>query len=424
MKFKNTDVWGFKHAIRGMRNPMLSHDKSDSKYVTLDEADGQFSHLMFKDYIIGENDLDLMQRLIKGGSEHRKYLRQIMVSVDITAPLYWWKEFDTYKVGTTANSTSFMHKGISEPFNLNQFELNIQTTNAEKFIEVDSNIPEEDEIWKPIDGFENYEVSNTGKVRLLTYSLIDSDGVSRTYKGHELNQSINSSNYKKVILRKEGKGYNKYVHRLIAQAFIPNPKNLQEVNHIDGNKYNNNIDNLEWVSKSENAIHAYNNELRNISMYNRRVVSKHMSLFSIVDIITIQRLYELGLQKKEIAKIFNTYDSNICDLLNDKQRLTQDIELNYSYEDCLKIVVDELNNLRDQYFEEEDAERKKDIWKKIVCLLPESWLQTRTWTANYEVLRNIVHQRAGHKLSEWQSFIDWVHTLPYAEELIFYKGEN
>ena len=112
MKFERTDVWGFEHAIRGARNPMNSWDRSDS-YFCEKEKDT---------YYLGEKDLDLAQRLIKGGSEHRKFMRQIMVSVDITAPLYWFKEFDTYKIGTTANSTSTMHKLASTEITIECFE--------------------------------------------------------------------------------------------------------------------------------------------------------------------------------------------------------------------------------------------------------------------------------------------------------------
>ena len=112
IKFEHTEVWGFEHAIRGMRNPLNSWARSDSGYgaIGTDEY-----------FVIGKNDLDLMKRLIRGGSEHRKYLRQIIVSVDITAPLYWYKEFDTYKVGTTANSTSTMHKIQAKEFTLDDF---------------------------------------------------------------------------------------------------------------------------------------------------------------------------------------------------------------------------------------------------------------------------------------------------------------
>ena len=114
IKVENVEVWGFKHAIRGMRNPMNSWDKSDSKFFNnYDEG--------VEDFILGENDLDLMRRLYNAGSEHRKYLRQIFVSLDITAPLYWWKEFDTYKVGTVANSCSTMHKIHSKNLTLEDF---------------------------------------------------------------------------------------------------------------------------------------------------------------------------------------------------------------------------------------------------------------------------------------------------------------
>ena len=96
-------------AIRGARNPLSSWSRIDSSYDT----DGN--------YILGQNDLDLAKRLCKAGSDHRKFIRQIIVSVDITAPLYWWKEFDTYKVATVANSTSTMHKLHSKPIELDDF---------------------------------------------------------------------------------------------------------------------------------------------------------------------------------------------------------------------------------------------------------------------------------------------------------------
>ena len=110
IKVENIDVWGFEHAIRGMRNPLNSWDKSDSKFYCREET-----------IDIGKNDLDLMRRLFAAGTEHRKYLRQIFVSMDITAPLYWWKEFDTYKVGTVANSCSTMHKIADKEFTLDDF---------------------------------------------------------------------------------------------------------------------------------------------------------------------------------------------------------------------------------------------------------------------------------------------------------------
>ena len=110
MKFEKTQVSNFEGALRGMRNPLNSWDKSDSSWNPL---------------YIGKNDMNLAQRLISAGPEHMKFMRQIFVCVDITAPLYWWKEFDTYKVGTAANSTSTMHKLTSEPITPDKFEWDI-----------------------------------------------------------------------------------------------------------------------------------------------------------------------------------------------------------------------------------------------------------------------------------------------------------
>lgn len=109
LKTERTAVMNLENAIRGARNPLNSWARMDSAY----DENGN--------YILGPNDLDLAKRLARAGSDHRKYLRQIFVSVDITAPLYWWKEFDTYKVGTVANSTSTMHKIHAKPFDRDDF---------------------------------------------------------------------------------------------------------------------------------------------------------------------------------------------------------------------------------------------------------------------------------------------------------------
>ena len=108
IKITNIETWGWRHAIRGMRNPLNSWDKSDSIFNETETY-------------IGNADLDLMRRLYRAGTEHRKFLRQIFVSMDITAPLYWWKEFDTYKVGTVSNSTSTMHTLFKKDLSLMDF---------------------------------------------------------------------------------------------------------------------------------------------------------------------------------------------------------------------------------------------------------------------------------------------------------------
>ena len=211
MKFENTSVYNIYNAIIGARNPMNSWNKSDSVF---NGFNGKIENT-----VIGKNDLELMQKLIKAGSEHRKFLRQIFVAVDITAPLYFFKELDTYKVGTVSNSTSTMHKLADTPITLNCFEM--------------------DDFTPLIDNFK-----------------------------------------------------------------------------ID----------LSWQT-----------------------------------------------------------------------------------------VVSYLEQLRQKYNETKD----KCYWKELIRLLPESWLQKRTITMNYENILNMYRQRKNHKLTEWsKSFCDWIKTLPYAEELI------
>ena len=227
MKFEKTEVWGFKHALRGMRNPLESWDKSDTFINGNCGTDCSCENCSQTEGIeIGERDLFLMQKLIKAGSEHRKFLRQIFVVVDITAPLYFFKELDTYKIGTAANSTSTMHKLASTPITIDCFEM---------------------------DDFEDCK--------------------------------------------------------------------------DDSNVYVSAI----WIEN-----------------------------------------------------------------------------------------ITRLEKLRQTY----NATKDKRYWKELIRLLPESWLQKRTITMNYENILNMYRQRKNHKLTEWsKSFCDWVKTLPYAEELICLEQE-
>ena len=123
LTLKNTSVMNFENAIRGARNPLNSWGRMDSHT----ERDGSF--------VFGPNDLDLAMRLAKAGSDHRKYLRMVFVSVDVTAPLYWWKEYDTYKVATVANSTSTMHKIHSKQFSMDDFSCDHMTDGTKKFMD-------------------------------------------------------------------------------------------------------------------------------------------------------------------------------------------------------------------------------------------------------------------------------------------------
>ncbi len=124
IRLERTSVMNLENAMRGARNPMNSWSRMDSYY----DENGS--------YVLGPNDLDLAKRLRKAGSDHRKFIRQIFVSVDITAPLYWWKEYDTYKVATVANSTSTMHKIHSKPFEREDFSTDHMTEDTLAFMDM------------------------------------------------------------------------------------------------------------------------------------------------------------------------------------------------------------------------------------------------------------------------------------------------
>ena len=277
MKFENTVVSNFEGAFRGLRNPLESWKKSDSSFgitdtdsildfdiaslycekekISLEDQDHYDTYqsdyaewlrnngiLRWDKYFkcfeyayLGPNDLDLAHRMIKAGSSDSKFLRQINVSVDITAPLYWWKEFDTYKIGTVANSTSTMHKLATTPITLECFEKNDYTN-----------------------------------------SLM-----------------------------------------------------LSEENTDEG--------------------------------------------------------------------VFG-----------------------YFVDDMVKELIDHLETLRLKYLETKD----KKYWKELIRWLPNGWLQTRTVTMNYAVLRNQYFQRQHHKLSEWHQYCEWIESLPYADDLILYTGKE
>jgi hypothetical protein len=131
LKIENTETYGWEAAIRGMRNPMNSWDKIDTDF-------GKYCSNFLKQVIvpIGENDYSLMMKLRKAGTDHRKFMRMIVVSFDVTAPLYWWKEFDTYKVGTVANSCSTMHKIHSKPIELSDFSIDDFTIDEDDSIDL------------------------------------------------------------------------------------------------------------------------------------------------------------------------------------------------------------------------------------------------------------------------------------------------
>lgn len=243
MKFENTEVFNFEGALRGMRNPLESWDKGDSwrcidtyccRCPNENSCDEKYS------FSIGKNDMELAQKLIRAGQPHRKFLRQILVSVDITAPLYWWKEFDTYKVGTVANSTSTMHKLASTPITRDCFEMD-DFSNVEEFDEMISDFWEYNLIETLEELRQKYNETKDKRywkelIRLLPESWLQKRTVTMNYEN-----ILNMIEYRKE-------------HKLTewSKAFIGWTKSLpysQELLFIDKNRE------VDFVIKYENGIY-------------------------------------------------------------------------------------------------------------------------------------------------------------------------
>lgn len=400
IKIENVDVSGWEAAIRGMRNPMNSWEKSDSYYGCGSGEDNTYPTcgdicIDKCRYIIGNNDLSLMKRLVNAGTDHAKFLRMINVTCDIIAPLYWWSEYDTYKVGTVANSCSKMHKLLAKPFEMNDFSLDKLLGYKREIKQFVPDISEEDvayEVWVYYD--EEYDISSLGRVK-------------HKFKTHYrlLSGSLHKDGYRYVTLH----GKQLPIHKLVAMIFHNDDFNDGlVVNHKDGNKQNNRQENLEWVTQSENILHAYKNNLQPKS------VTTYKGKFTEQQRQEIKDLWDNGIfSKRQIAKQYDVSHTCINDIINDKYKYAENINV---YEEFARPVVDTLNELRDMWINCDNENDKKEIWYNILQLLPESYNQKRTVQLNYQVLLNIYKSRKNHKLDEWSvGFMKWIESLPYSE---------
>ena len=374
IKIENIDVYGFEAAIRGARNPMNSWDRMDSCY-----NNGEFE--------IGENDYKLLKNLTIAGPEHRKWNRMVTVTMDITAPMYWFSEYDTYKVGTVANSTSKMHKLLSKPFEMSDFSFDHLTGYRNEVKQFIPPIDELNEEWKDIQY--GYKISNQGRVK--------------NPQGKILGGSTHKDSYRFVTI----KGKQIPIHRIVAENFIENKYDKPFVNHKDGNKMNNSVDNLEWVTQQENIQHSYKNKLQ------PSTVKTYKGKFTDEQRQQIKDEYNnTDISRRQLALKYNVSHTCICDIINDKYKYADKVN---TYEEVARPLVDTLNELRDMWLREEDETVKKEIWYNILQLLPNSYNQKRTVHLNYEVLGTMYKQRRHHKLSEWVEFCDMIKTLPYSE---------
>lgn len=374
LKVENIEVYGWEGAIRGARNPKNSWDKMDSWNTECN-------------YFIGKNDYKMLKNLCIAGTDHRKWMRMVNVVMDITGPMYWWSEYDTYKVGTVANSTSKMHRLLHKPFEMDDFSFDKLYGYKKEVKQFMSIIDETEEEWVQIQ--EKYQVSNLGRVK--------------NPKGRILGGSTHNDGYRFVTIKEKQIP----IHRLVAQAFIENEEDKPFVNHIDGNKMNNAVDNLEWVTQQENIQHSYKNNLQ------PNKVKTYKGKFTKEQRQQIKDEYNTAdISKRQLATKYGVSHTCISDIMNDKYKYADNINV---YEEVARPLVDTLNELRDLWFRTEDEVIKKQIWYNILQLLPNSYNQKRTAQLNYEVLNTMYHARKSHKLDEWRTFCDAIKELPYSE---------
>ena len=421
MEFKNTEVFNFDGAIRGMRNPLNSWNKSDSYF---DEN---------KNFIIGENDLRLMQRLIKSGSEHRKFMRQIFISVDITAPLYFIHEFDTYKIGTTRNSCSLQHKGASRPFTIRDFSVDderiydiLDPIRIKKEHPIVYNY-ETEEYKEYFIGERKYLIYRNGRIFSEAFEYTDTKGRTRKFDRAEIKPSQNENGYLYLNLGGRKNRERWLLHRLVAELWIENNDDKKtEINHKDGNKGNNCIENLEWCTHSENEIHKHLNDLDGQTIHTEYLKFKNSMKVNPAERLQIKKDYKSGITQKDLGRKYNLSQPQVSAIIRDSYT-SNNFEL---FEMCWNIekIIEMLNIYREKYNETKDYR----YFRAMRQLLPQGYNYTFTWTGSYENIYTMYHQRKNHKLNEWSgkdnselsNFCKWVESLPYAKELIMYTGEG
>lgn len=398
MEISKWEVFNLEGAIRGMRNPLESWYKIDSD---------------FDSNILGQNDKELAKKLCKSGSDHRKFMRQILVSVDIEAPLYWWKQFSTYSVGVVENSTSTMHTLHKKEISINDFETEFISGFKKEIKNIPNKINEEKEIWKDYPKNGLYSVSNQGRVIRKAYKSPS----GRKNKEKLLKNIEQQDGYARIGIQK--KGNNKYttypLHRMVAETFLENKVNKEYVNHKDGNKLNNKVNNLEWVNSQENTEHAIEEKLMSYSYERSLKISKNNSILTKKEINEIKNLRRKGKTMNEISEKFDVSKETIKETVNGELH-----SISLTSFEILKATIKKLNELREKYKKTKD----KKYWFEMIQLLPTSYKQKRTITLNYEVLRNIYFSRRNHKLLEWHRVCDWVEMLPHSELITISAGKK
>lgn len=435
IKIDNTQVFGFEGAIRGMRNPFESWSRSDSFKCEHPLEHGCVGcgqqliddRCITGEFVIGKADMELCKKLIKAGSEHRKFLRFIHVQADVVAPRYWISELVTYKIGTTMNSSSLQHLGAKREYTIRDFSID-----DERIYEILD--------WKPTDhkskhplilsengadeyklytcGEREYKVFKNGRIVRCAFDVEDK-GMNRIrhFDEKEIKYSQSPEGYYYCNLRGRGFSERWMVHRLVAMLWHPDTFNPKlTVNHIDHQKGNNHADNLEWITLEDNVKDQNENKLNKKTLHASYLAFKASSKTDLSIIYKIREEYNKGVSCSEIARNLGISQGYCWSIINDNYGLSENRELFircYMWEK----LIDELNRLRELYNETKDYE----YFRTMRQLIPMSFNYHITLDFNYETLLNIYRQRKNHNLSEWSGengFCTWIINLPYMNEFL------
>jgi transcriptional regulator with XRE-family HTH domain len=437
IEINTIEIAGFASVLQALRLPFGLECRSEiinNNFAWIGDADKGLWITYNGQCAIHEKDLHLLSTLIKRGDAHSKCVRGLLVYAEINAPLMIWSELDTYHIGTDRlSSSSTMHTIGNGGLTIHDFDVPselyeiLAPKKIEQIIEpLRIDAPEELKcVIKTYFGRE-YEIWNNGDIFSLPYTVQDElpNGSTRikTFEKRKLNigKAKNLQGYYQVHLGGRN-GKTMQIHRILADAFIPNPNGYTIVNHKDGNKGNCSINNLEWCTSSYNAKHAFETGLREHSLHTKYLAYKSSLRYSDEDVDMWKQLRAEGYELKDIAMKYGTTSNTVCQYVKDKRfenisEYSALFNLAKYYEDTIK----RLNDLAVLYNETKDV----DVLVEIKRILPSSYMQKRIQYFSYQTLRRIYKQRLNHRLPHWQEFTKWIEGLPFAKELILIGLDN
>lgn len=428
---KTLEVAGFAAAVQALRLPFKKECRSEATSRIVADDEGVFGYgINYASKVeFDERDLHLMSVLVKRGDEHAKCIRGCIAYAEIEAPRFWWQEMDTYRIGAEKlSSESTMHMLGAAPLTVDNFAVNDVVKECLTPTEVPSSwdtklhfdTPEELKSVVLERYGRKYEVWNNGEIYALEFTTSDvmPNGTirERVFPKTQLKigHTRSKGGYFQVGIGGR-KGKIEMVHRIMAEAFVPNPENKPFVNHKDGDKGNCSPSNLEWCTSQENNNHARMAGLNKSTIRAKYLAYKNGLKYTDDDVTSWVVMKESGMTYDEISAAVNVPKSVIENyVLYDGGYNASPYRSAFKEAHRLESTIETINELASLYNETKEASLLYDI----KSLMPESFIQKRIELFSYQCLRNIVKQRKGHRLPEWETFINWVRSLPFAEQLI------